>query len=157
MLIILLIVLLGIGGYQWITNDSDSSSDPPASEDQGKPDDESDGKDGPDDDATDDEPVENDAFKIESPRPNQVVGNEFLFKGKARVFEAVFQYELKDGDQVLEEDFIITSEGAPAWGTFEKTISVPADVTGPLVLKIFVESAKDGSEVHVLEIPLKTD
>ncbi|WP_221566862.1 Gmad2 immunoglobulin-like domain-containing protein [Alkalihalobacillus sp. TS-13] len=99
--------------------------------------------------------IENEVFKIASPLPNQTVNEEFVFKGKARVFEANFQYELKDGETVLESDFITASEGAPGWGDFERVITVPETVDSKLILKVFVSSAKDGSEINVLEIPLK--
>ncbi len=157
LVVLILIVLLGFGTYQWF---AENESPPPASEeqkdqDQKEPDE--DGDTGSDEDETVGDPVENDAFKIESPLPNETVSDEFLFKGKARVFEAAFQYELKDGDTVISSDFLMASEGAPAWGTFETMISVPKNVKDQLILKIFVESAKDGSEINILEIPLKVE
>lgn len=151
LLVFILIILLGFGTYQWFNGEEPLS---PVSEDQDQE------KPGTGDDSDNGgdqvgEPVENDAFKIESPLPNETVKGEFLFKGKARVFEAAFQYQLKDGDTVIEEGFLMASEGAPAWGDFEETIAVPHDVSDTFVLKVFVESAQDGSEINVLEIPLK--
>ncbi|MCF6138676.1 Gmad2 immunoglobulin-like domain-containing protein [Pseudalkalibacillus berkeleyi] len=146
-LVMVLVVMLGLGAYQMYSN---QDIETPVTEDQQNGDDQK-------KDPTPEAPAENDAFKIESPRPNEMVSREFLFKGKARVFEASFQYELKDGENVIESDFLMASEGAPAWGDFEKTISVPESVSDQLVLKVFVESAKDGSEINIIEIPLKVE
>ncbi|WP_261131967.1 Gmad2 immunoglobulin-like domain-containing protein [Bacillus sp. Marseille-Q3570] len=142
--ILFFIALLGLGSYS-------------INEDVVREPDQTDGStDGSDEDGSED-PIENEVFKIASPLPNQTVNEEFVFKGKARVFEANFQYELRDGETVLESDFITASEGAPGWGDFERVIAVPETVDSKLILKVFVSSAKDGSEINILEIPLKTE
>ncbi|WLD92906.1 Gmad2 immunoglobulin-like domain-containing protein [Alkalihalobacillus sp. AL-G] len=130
------------------TVDTDSSNLDGESDDSDDP--QSDGK-------TDPTNIENEAFKITSPLPNQKVSDSFIFKGEARVFEANFQYELLDGETVLEHGIVTASEGAPGWGSFEKDIQLSSKPEGPLVLKVFVDSPKDGSEINVLKIPLKTD
>ncbi|MGP4078836.1 Gmad2 immunoglobulin-like domain-containing protein [Pseudalkalibacillus sp. R45] len=143
-LILFFIAMLGLGSYA--VND-DVIRNP----------DHSDGSTDASDENNSEDLIENKVFKIASPLPDQTVNEEFVFKGKARVFEANFQYELKDGETVLENDFITASEGAPGWGEFERVITVPDTIDSKLILKIFVSSAKDGSEINVLEIPLKTE
>lgn len=73
--------------------------------------------------------------------------------GKAQVFEGVFQYKLLEGEAVLMEANYQT-EGAPAWGDF--TIIFRKDLINgnDAVFKLFVYSAKDGSEINILEIPI---
>lgn len=94
---------------------------------------------------------ENDAFK-------EVVvkdaGDKFKITGKARVFEGQFEYRISEGDKVLKEDHYQT-EGAPAWGDF--TIEFKKDLISgnEASVKLFVLSAKDASEVDVLDIPIK--
>lgn len=121
-----------------------------------------DDKNGTDDDPkTEDNPdstvMENDAFKIVSPKPDQVVGNTFILKGKARVFEANFQYKLEDGHNVLAEGFITANKGAPEWGDFETEISFTGATSPSAVLIIYEGSPKDGSLQHQLFIPLKLE
>lgn len=79
--------------------------------------------------------------------------DQFVVTGKAQVFEGVFQYRLIDGDNVLQEDKYQT-EGAPAWGDFEISFDKNIVSSNDVVLELFVYSAKDGSKINVLEIPI---
>lgn len=102
--------------------------------------------------------VENEAFKIMAPVPNQKIHNNFILKGKARVFEATFQYKLEDDQHnILAEGFITADKGAPEWGDFEVEISLKETTGTKAMLTIFEESAKDGSPQHELFIPLKIE
>jgi hypothetical protein len=75
--------------------------------------------------------------------------DEIIVTGKAQVFEGVFQYALYEGEVLLKENFYQT-DGAPAWGEFEITFEKES-VTK---IELFVYSAKDGSKVDTLEIPI---
>lgn len=78
---------------------------------------------------------------------------KIIVKGQARVFEGVFQYRLKAGNETVLQDRYQTV-GAPAWGDFEISINQSlADKTGA-TFELFVYSAKDGSEIDNLAIPL---
>jgi tellurite resistance-related uncharacterized protein len=79
--------------------------------------------------------------------------DEVLVKGKAQVFEGVFQYALYDGDEVVEENNYQT-EGAPAWGEFTLSFKIEILTTNDMKLELFFYSAKDGSKTNVLEIPI---
>jgi hypothetical protein len=79
--------------------------------------------------------------------------NEIIVTGKAQVFEGVFQYALYDGEKVLKQDKYQT-EGAPSWGEFRITFSKNLVTTSNTKFELFVYSAKDGSKVNTLEIPL---
>ncbi|WP_180230131.1 Gmad2 immunoglobulin-like domain-containing protein [Bacillus sp. AFS073361] len=76
-----------------------------------------------------------------------------LVTGKAQVFEGVFQYALYDGEKVVKEGNYQT-EGAPAWGEFEITFAKELVSTTTGKLELFVYSAKDGSKINTLEIPI---
>ncbi|MBV7508676.1 Gmad2 immunoglobulin-like domain-containing protein [Bacillus sp. sid0103] len=76
-----------------------------------------------------------------------------IITGKAQVFEGVFQYALYDGDKVVKESNYQTA-GAPAWGDFEITFDKALVSSNPLTLQLFVYSAKDGSKINTLEIPI---
>ncbi|WP_342045336.1 Gmad2 immunoglobulin-like domain-containing protein [Bacillus sp. OTU530] len=79
--------------------------------------------------------------------------NEIIITGKAQVFEGVFQYALYDGDKVLLENNYQT-DGAPAWGEFKITFNKELVSTNETKFELFVYSAKDGSKVNTLEIPI---
>ncbi|MDF2606201.1 MAG: hypothetical protein K0S34_391 [Bacillales bacterium] len=80
--------------------------------------------------------------------------NEVVIKGKARVFEGVFQYALlTSDDEVLLTDHYQT-EGAPAWGEFEIVLEKEMTTNADVVFELFVYSAKDGSKINSLKIPI---
>lgn len=79
--------------------------------------------------------------------------DKIMVSGKAQVFEGVFQYALYDGDKVLIEDKYQT-DGAPAWGDFEIAFKKELVSTNHIKLELFVFSAKDGSKVDTLEVPI---
>ncbi len=80
-------------------------------------------------------------------------GDEFIVTGKAQVFEGNFQYALYNGEKVLMESNYQTA-GAPAWGDFKMTFSKALVTSDEVTLELFDYSAKDGSKVNTLEIPI---
>jgi hypothetical protein len=79
---------------------------------------------------------------------------EATVKGKARVFEGVFQYAVISGAEILQENHYQT-DGAPAWGSFDITIEKELLTKEEVSIELFVYSAKDGSKTDVLIIPIK--
>ncbi|MEH6992804.1 Gmad2 immunoglobulin-like domain-containing protein [Neobacillus drentensis] len=79
---------------------------------------------------------------------------EAIVKGKARVFEGVFQYAVISGPEILQENHYQT-DGAPAWGSFEITIDKELLTKEEVTIELFVYSAKDGSKTDILTIPIK--
>jgi hypothetical protein len=79
---------------------------------------------------------------------------ETIVKGKARVFEGVFQYAVISGTEILMENHYQT-DGAPAWGNFEITIDKELLKKEEVSFELFVYSAKDGSKTDILTIPIK--
>jgi hypothetical protein len=82
------------------------------------------------------------------------VNGEATVKGKARVFEGVFQYAVISGTEILLENHYQT-EGAPAWGSFEITIDKDLLPKEDVSIELFVYSAKDGAKTDILTIPIK--
>ena len=79
----------------------------------------------------------------------------YKIKGKGQIFEANFGWVVEDGHNELKKGFEMTDAGAPEWGNFEFTINVKKDrPNSTLTLILFESSAKDGSRVHQLPIPL---
>jgi germination protein M len=95
------------------------------------------------------------AILVESPLPFQTVTNPLRVTGTANTFEATFQYELKDAaGKALAEHFVTATSGSGIRGTFDVTIpfTVPSRQNGTLT--VYEVSAKDGSRVNQVDIPL---
>jgi len=79
--------------------------------------------------------------------------------GTANTFEATFSYELTDTDDlIVDENFVTATSGTGTRGTFDFTtdpFTVPFDGVGSLI--VFERSAKDGSRINLVEIPLRME
>jgi hypothetical protein len=75
-------------------------------------------------------------------------------KGTANTFEATFQYELVDSDRkVVDQHFVTATSGTGTRGTFDFTTKAVDDVAA---LRVYEDSAEDGSRIHEVEIPLSS-
>lgn len=96
---------------------------------------------------------------VESPLPFEEVESPLRVTGTANTFEATFNYELTDTDGlIVDENFVTATSGTGTRGTFDFTtgpFTVPFDGVGSLI--VFELSAKDGSRIHVVEIPLRME
>lgn len=99
--------------------------------------------------------LENEAFRIFEPSPNSEVKNRFVVRGEARVFEASLSYTFEDGHNVLAEGHVMASEGAPGWGKFEIIVQFDKASSPYGVLSLYELSAKDGSRIHELHLPVR--
>ncbi len=98
--------------------------------------------------------LQNVAFRIYEPTPNTDVKNRIVVKGLARVYEGTILYEFEDGHFILDSGFTTAAADASGWGEFEIIIELDdvADYSGRIFL--FEESAKDGSRINELKIPV---
>ncbi len=100
--------------------------------------------------------IQNQAFIVFEPAPNTVIQKDnIIVKGLARVYEATFNYEFEDGHFVLDEGTTMASEGAPGWGEFEIIIQLDEIFGESGTIILYEESAKDGSRINELIIPIK--
>jgi hypothetical protein len=96
----------------------------------------------------------NEAFK--NVKVEKLKRNSYRATGKARIFEARFGWSVEQGHQQLAEGYESADAGAPSWGNFSFTVTVAkADATANLRLVLFESSAKDGSRLHELSLPLQ--
>ena len=99
------------------------------------------------------------AILVESPLAFEEVGSPLRVTGTANTFEATFEYELTDTDgRIVDGNFVTATSGTGERGTFDfttKAYAVPFDGVGSLV--VFERSAKDGSRVNLVEIPLRME
>jgi hypothetical protein len=97
------------------------------------------------------------AILVESPLPFEQVESPLHVTGTANTFEANFQYELTDTDGlIVDQNFVTATSGTGTRGTFDFTtdeFTVPFDGVGSLI--VFESSAKDGSRINLVEIPLR--
>jgi hypothetical protein len=84
---------------------------------------------------------------IFSPLDGAASSGTLKISGEATVFEATVTIVLRDGaDKVVKKTFATATAGAPARGTFSKTITfAPPPTPQTWTLQVFEESAKDGS------------
>jgi immunoglobulin-like protein involved in spore germination/sporulation and spore germination protein len=97
------------------------------------------------------------AILVESPLPFEKVESPLRVTGTANTFEANFQYELTDTDGlIVDQNFVTATSGTGTRGTFDFTtdsFTVPFDGMGALI--VFESSAKDGSRINLVGIPLR--
>ncbi len=95
------------------------------------------------------------AVLVESPLPLQQVKSPLRVAGSSNTFEATSQLELLDADgKLLTSKTVTASSGTGTRGTFSVVLRFQAPA-GPATLVSFEESAKDGSRINVVEIPLQ--
>lgn len=95
------------------------------------------------------------AILVESPLPFAAVRSPLHMTGTANTFEATFQYELKDAaGKVIAEHFVTATSGSGLRGTFDVTIPFTVATAGRGTLTVFEVSAKDGSRVNQVDLPL---
>jgi hypothetical protein len=91
---------------------------------------------------------------VESPLPFEAVTSPIHATGTANTFEATFQYDVigPDGKR-LATHFVTATSGTGTRGTFDFTTK-PFTAEGDGALVVYELSAKDGSRIHEVRIPL---
>lgn len=94
-----------------------------------------------------------------SPKPNEIIYSVLKVTGEARVFENQLNVRItSEGENVYEEGVMANAAEIGEFGSFEKEISLLNLGLKPgfsFTLEVFDYSAKDGSEVDKVIIPLK--
>lgn len=81
---------------------------------------------------------------------------KYTIAGEGQIFEASFSWVIEDGHNELQEGYVTTDAGAPAWGKFSFTINaVKKRPNSTLHIILFETSAKDGSRQYELPILLE--
>jgi hypothetical protein len=90
-----------------------------------------------------------------SPVSGQQVDGEVPLVGCANVYEATVLYRLLDGGgSTVTEGFTTATCGSGCVGEFREVIPVPGP--GTWTLQTFTESAEDGSEQDLIEVPFSS-
>jgi hypothetical protein len=92
---------------------------------------------------------------VESPAVGETVRPPLRITGTANTFEATFMVALLDASgRELARDFVTATSGSGERGTFDKELAFGAEVPFDGTVKVWEASAQDGSEIHVVEIPV---
>jgi hypothetical protein len=95
------------------------------------------------------------AIVVETPQASDEVGSPIRIEGTANVFEATVSIELLDASgQVLAATFATATCGTGCRGAFSAKLFFFTSERQNGLLRLFESSAQDGSELHVIEIPL---
>jgi hypothetical protein len=96
------------------------------------------------------------AILVESPVPGASVHSPFHVRGTSNTFEATYLVRLTDsaGKVVYEQNGMATS-GTGTRGTFDQTVTYSGAASGTAVLRLWESSAKDGSDISVVEVPVE--
>lgn len=94
------------------------------------------------------------ALTIETPIYGGPGGNPMRVTGFGAAFEATFHYALADANGLIIEEGIAMTNNGTGWGGFDFTIDydVASRQVGALI--VWINSAKDGSQVDVREYPV---
>ena len=87
--------------------------------------------------------------------PPPPLGRQITVSGLARTFEANVVWRVKQGTRTVAEGHATASEGtSEVWGSFSTQVTLPASVRGQVTLEAFEASARDGTPVGLVEVPL---
>lgn len=94
---------------------------------------------------------------VTSPSIDGTVTNPITVTGKARVFENTFNFILRDatGKNIYESNAMANAPDAGQFGNFSIKIPVPVGASQNLTIEVFDYSAKDGSVVDLVKVPVK--
>jgi hypothetical protein len=94
---------------------------------------------------------------VESPLPFESVSSPIHATGTANAFEATFQYDVVGpAGKVLATHFVTATSGTGTRGTFDFTTK-PFEASGDGALVVYELSAKDGSRINEVRIPLQLE
>jgi len=99
-------------------------------------------------------PTENKVFKIDAPKVGAAIKSPARVSGQAAVFEAVMQVRIKDASGLtLTQTRVMTAEGQKM-SPFSAVIKYKKPTRSKGIIEFFALSAKDGSEINKLSIPI---
>lgn len=100
--------------------------------------------------------TQNEFLKVVSPRPNQIIENPVQVSGESSFFEGNTRIRIKDNDNNILVDTFTTATGGEMGelSPFFEDITYQNPTTEKGFVEVFEESAKDGSEIHKITIPV---
>jgi len=100
------------------------------------------------------DPATDDLVRVNAPLARDAVSSPLTVQGRIAAFEATFELTLFDaGGNVLGEEVGMSSEGQTL-APFAEDLPFSVIDETPACLWIYEKSARDGSPVHVVQIPV---
>jgi len=95
------------------------------------------------------------AIAVALPQSGMLVRSPVTITGSADVFEATVNIRVLDANgEVIAESFAMATCGTGCRGDFSTQIDVPIGTEQPGTIQVFEYSAKDGSMIDTVEIPV---
>ena len=92
---------------------------------------------------------------VESPLPGDVVRSPIRLRGTANVFEATVSLDVRDANgKLVKQTFTTATSGNGTRGTFDTELALPGH-EGRVTVVAYEASAKDGTPLHVVRLPLE--
>ncbi len=93
---------------------------------------------------------------VTSPTAGATVSHTFTVTGMERTFEQGVVMRVYDGTgtKILEQHTTGSGSDAGVFGPYSFTVAIPANITGAIELWVFDYSAKDGSVIELVKVPL---
>ena len=100
------------------------------------------------------DPATNDVNQVDIPNAGDVVASPVTVQGRVAAFEATFRITIFDaaGNTIVDET-AMSSEGQTL-APFQKDVAFSVAEETPVCLWVYENSARDGSPIHVRQIPL---
>lgn len=96
------------------------------------------------------------AIWVTTPVTGQVITSPVRLSGSARVFEATVSFRLRDNSGVvIAQGHTMASEGAPGRGDYDAQLAFTTSGPGQGQVEVFETSARDGSDINKVIIPVK--
>jgi hypothetical protein len=100
------------------------------------------------------DPATSDEVQVDSPQPGETVSGRLRVTGKITAFEAQFRVTVYGADGGAIIDVSGTSSEGQTLAPYEVTAPFTVTQSTPACLWVYEKSAKDGSPVHVLQVPI---
>jgi len=98
------------------------------------------------------------AILVEAPSPGSKITDGTVLRGESNTFEATVEWVVADGaGLIVASGFTTASAGSGTWGRFATPLDLPSGLNGSGALIVFETSAKDGSQINVVEYPIIFD
>lgn len=95
------------------------------------------------------------AIVPEVPLPGTQVPRPLVVAGTANVFEAQFRVSVLDAaGKVIADRAVTASAGTGTRGTFRAAVPYPANHAGKGIVRFYERSAKDGTPINVIDVPV---
>lgn len=99
-------------------------------------------------------PARNDFIKVVSPKINEQIKSPVQISGQAAIFEAQFNARIKDNSGLILAEAQLRTEEGQTMSPFSAKIKYKKPSRREGVVEIFDISAKDGSEINKVSIPV---